>query len=72
MLVKCRTFQLKERGIMKHNLTPEEIVLVLFGLLAVMVYIGLYIEKKQRQMYERGYQDGWRRAKATFGKGNTR
>ena len=57
---------------MKHNLTPEQIVYVCFGLLMFMSLAYVYIEKVKENYYKRGYVHGWKRAKSVFGKSDTR
>ena len=57
---------------MKHNLTAEQIVYVMFGVLIVLSLAYSYVEHVKEKYYRKGYAHGWNRAKATFGKGFTR
>jgi hypothetical protein len=57
---------------MKHNLTPEQIVMVLFGLLFVLSMLMIWIDDLKKKYYRKGYAHGWNRAKSTFGKGFTK
>ena len=54
---------------MKHNLTAEQIVYVLFGLLMFLSLVMLWIDDLKKKYYRKGYAHGWNRAKTTFGKG---
>lgn len=57
---------------MKHNLTPEQIVMVCFGLLFVLSMLMIWIDDVKKKYYRKGYAHGWNRAKSTFGKGFTK
>ena len=57
---------------MKHNLTAEQIVYVMFGVLIVLSLAYSYAEHVKEKYYRKGYAHGWNRAKSTFGKGFTR
>ena len=57
---------------MKHNLTAEQIVYVMFGFLIFLSLAGLWIDNLKKKYYRKGYAHGWNRAKSTFGKGFTR
>jgi hypothetical protein len=54
---------------MKHNLTPEQIVYVCFGLLMLVSGLYSYIQKVKENYYRKGYAHGWNRAKGVFSKG---
>ena len=57
---------------MKHNLTAEQIIYVMFGLLIFLSLTGLWIDNLKKKYYRKGYAHGWNRAKSTFSKGFTR
>lgn len=54
---------------MKHNLTAEQIVYVMFALIGLFWAGYIYLDNLKKKYYRKGYADGWRRAKSTFGKG---
>ena len=54
---------------MKHNLTAEQIVYVMFGVLIVLSLAYSYVEHIKEKYYRKGYAHGWNRAKSTFIKG---
>ena len=58
--------------IMKHNLTAEQIVYVMFGLLIFVSLAYVWIEGIKEKYYGKGYVHGWNRAKATYGQRHTR
>ena len=57
---------------MKHNLTAEQIVYVLFGLLMIVSLLYVWIQGMKEKYYGKGYVHGWNRAKATYRQGNSR
>jgi len=57
---------------MKHNLTPDQIVYVCFGLLIVSSLVYVQIQNLKEKYYKKGYAHGWNRAKGLFSQRNTR
>ena len=57
---------------MKHNLTAEQIVYVMFGLLIFVSLAYVWIEGIKEKYYGKGYVHGWNRAKATYSQRHTR
>ena len=54
---------------MKHNLTAEQIVYVMFGFIMLLSLAYVYVQHIKETYYRKGYAHGWNRAKTTFGKG---
>jgi hypothetical protein len=57
---------------MKHNLTAEQIVYVMFISLITISMIYVWIENIKEKYYKKGYIHGFNRGKAVHGQGNTR
>jgi hypothetical protein len=55
---------------MKHNLTPEQIVYVCFGLLIAMSLAYWFIMSLTEKHYKRGYTHGYNRAKWLYSQRN--
>ena len=72
LVVLCPTVRVNERGNMKHNLTAEQIVYVMFGLLITVSLVYVWIEGIKEKYYAKGYVHGWNRSKATYRQSDTR
>ena len=57
---------------MKHNLTAEQIVYVMFALLIIVSLAYVWLENLKEKYYKKGYVHGWNRAKTVHRQGNTR
>lgn len=57
---------------MKHNLTAEQIVYVMFYFVIAISLIYCYIEYIKEKYYKKGYIHGFNRGKTIHRQGNTR
>lgn len=57
---------------MKHNLTAEQIVYVMFGLLIFVSLAYVWIEGIKEKYYKRGYQSGRKICKILHGEDYSR
>jgi hypothetical protein len=56
--------------IMKHNLTPEQIVIICLGLFIGGLWLYSIVESLKEKHYTKGYKHGYNRAKWIYSERN--